>query len=252
MLRPIFRHSLPITLLFGLLGAQPEGAAAWAPPPAQIQEEPAFCEAVLPPPQPCDDGDTALVRVTEEYAQKVTAARIGYNSQPLSDCSGMAHRMLNQLANRCDNVVKPTIHQARSSAAIAMWYEGKGRLKRVKTLEDADSTLAPGMLAFYGSPGSRSKALNTVHHVGTVLSVERDEQGRVLSYRLFHGRSQGIPANITEHHTRDRSPALGNGREPLVALAWPIDGLLPETPRDPGLWLAEEAPESTVAPIEEG
>ena len=39
-----------------------------------------------------------------------------------------------------------------------------------------------------------------INHMGTVVSVERNEAGEVVRYKMYHGRSKGKKARVTEHH----------------------------------------------------
>ena len=195
------------------------------PPQLPGDLEPEVCELPAPLP-PCDQGAALPADVVRSAASALAARKIPYNSANLADCSGMAHRVLKSLVNRCDSVLKPTLHEARSAAAMAGWYQSKGRLKRTPNVEAIDDALVPGAIAFFSAPGSRSKQLNQVHHIGFILEVERDADGRVLSYSMFHGRSPGVVASITTDHSRARSPALGNGKEALIAVAYPSAALL--------------------------
>lgn len=195
------------------------------PPALPGEHEGEVCELPAPLP-PCDQGAALPADVVRSVSSALAARRIPYSSANLADCSGMAHRVLKAMVSRCDDVLKPTLHEARSAAAMAGWYQGRGRLKRTPDLDAIDAALVPGAIAFFAAPGSRSKQLNQVHHIGFILEVERDAEGRVLSYTMFHGRSPGVPANITTDHSRARSPALGNGREAMVAVAYPSAALL--------------------------
>jgi hypothetical protein len=225
-------HVLLRRAIFGLLTAflmtptdsQSRGGSP-LPPALPGDLEPEVCELPAPLP-PCDQGAALPVDVVRSVSGALAARHIPYSSGNLADCSGMAHRVLKSLVSRCEDVLKPTLHEARSAAAMAAWYQGRGRLKRTPDLDAIDQALVPGAIAFFSAPHSRSKQLNQVHHIGFILEVERDADGKVLSYTMFHGRSPGIPAGITTDHSRSRSPALGNGRESLVAVAYPSAALL--------------------------
>ncbi len=193
-------------------------------PPVAVN--PAFNAPMLPPPA-CDGGRRELEEVARRVAANLASRRIGYNTQPLSDCSGMALRVLEELDNRCDTVIRPDVDEARSASAIAQWYSERGRLVRVLDPLDADDALVPGAITFYGRPGGGQAGLDDVFHIGIVYEVARDEVGRVTGYRLFHGRQPGKVASITGWHRREASPPLGNGTETLVAVAWPSRDLMP-------------------------
>lgn len=173
------------------------------------------------PAHACDDGATAWADAVEEVATSLARRRIPYRSGPLADCSGMAHRVLRELGARCESVERPPVRVARRARELARWYEAEGRLARVHALADIDAHLEVGALAFFLAPGRRSGGLDKIFHVGTVVEVERDAEGRVQRYALFHGRRPGKVASITRWHTRDHAVPLGNGRERLVALGFP-------------------------------
>jgi hypothetical protein len=174
---------------------------------------------------PCDQGRTELATVVRQTARLLSEQRVRYNSQPQSDCSGMFHRVLSVLERRCSGIEAPTMDVARSSHALAHWYDDRGLLTRVERPEDADPWIVPGAAMFYGYT-SRGRGLDGVVHVGIVVDVTRDDDGRVLSYRLFHARSTGTVAGITGWHERSRRPPLGNGPDPLVGIAF-VDRDLP-------------------------
>jgi hypothetical protein len=158
----------------------------------------------------------------QEVATTLARQRIPYRSGALADCSGMAHRVLRELGGRCEGVERPPVRVARRARDLARWYEAEGRLTRVRGLADIDAELEVGALAFYLAPGRRSGGLDKIFHVGVVVDVERDSEGRVQRYALFHGRRPGKVASITRWHTRDHAVPLGNGRERLVALGSPV------------------------------
>lgn len=197
--------------------------------------------APLPPPPACDRGKRSLEDVARRAASTLAAKRIPYNSDLLADCSGMAHRVLETLDNRCDAVDRPTLVEARSAKAMAAWYAERGQLVTVTDPLDADDALVPGAIVFFGPPGRRGVSLDRIFHIGVVYDVQRDELGQVQSYRLFHGRRPGKVASITNWHRRENDPPLGNGNEELVAVAWPSPELMPAgmhaVAEEPGDWV---------------
>ena len=199
----------------------PEASAEPAPivAPAEDPKVDILAESTLPAPT-CDQGRDDVPSVVAATARQLSASHIAYRSQPMSDCSGMFHRVLSALERRCEDVLGPTPEEARSSDAIARWYDARGELVRVSTPEQADPFLVPGAIVFFAPPSAKyAHDLDRIHHVGVVVDVERDAQGRVQSYRIFHGRQPGLTAAITDHHTRADRPALGNGPDALVAIA---------------------------------
>ncbi len=163
-------------------------------------------------------------------AEDLQARKLIYSSRPddLRDCSGIFHRVLERLRKRCRGISGPDL-RVRSSRAIAAWYAEHGNLVIVRDALDQDHLLQPGAVLFYGRRHQRSsgrslkRVLENVAHVGIVTSVARDDAGRVVSYRLFHGRSGRKPAAITDYHTREPTraqyPPLGNGAQPWIAVA---------------------------------
>lgn len=58
------------------------------------------------------------------------------------------------------------------------------------------------------------RALDEIEHVGVVVSVDRDTSGEISGYSLFHGRSPGKPAGITDYHRRDVArPGSSSGKK---------------------------------------
>jgi|GEM_PF-2226017 len=180
-----------------------------------------------PPTEACDDGLASVDEVVQEVARDLHRRRIPYRSASLADCSGMMHRVLRTVAGRCEGVARPTVRGARRAKDLARWYDQEGRLARVETAEDIDAVLTVGAVAFFLAPGKRTGGLDRVFHIGVVTDIERDASGRIQSYAMFHGRRPGFSASITHWHQRDRRPALGNGSERMVAVAWPTDAVRP-------------------------
>ena len=175
----------------------------------------------------CDDGAATISEVVSEVATGLHQRRIPYRSGNLADCSGIAHRVLRAVAGRCEGVERPSVVTARRAKDLARWYEREERLTRVSSAQDIDDALTVGAVAFFLAPGKRSGGLDNVFHIGVVVDIERDDAGRIQRYAMFHGRRPGFSASITQWHVRDRRPALGNGSERMVAVAWPSDALRP-------------------------
>lgn len=198
-----------------------------------------------PPTEACDDGHASVEQVVQEVARDLHRRRIPYRSSTLADCSGMMHRVLRTVAGRCEGVDRPSVRHARRAKDLARWYERADRLTRVDTATDIDAALTVGSVAFFLAPGKRRGGLDRVFHIGVVTELERDARGRIQSYAMFHGRRPGFAASITRWHVRDRRPALGNGTERMVAVAWPSDAVRPEswhtTELEDGVLVADDA-----------
>lgn len=170
----------------------------------------------------CDGGSTSLEAAVSAVARQISGQRIVYGKAPLSDCSGIFHRTIEALGARCAGLITPPPSVARSSAAIAQWYDRRGLLVHVSRPEDADPFLVPGALLFFAHArkAAGSTPLDRVMHVGVVVDVTRDERGQVLGYSLFHGRQPGTVAGVTRWHARDTRPPLGNGPDALVGIGF--------------------------------
>ena len=167
------------------------------------------------------------------------AQSILYGIGPLSDCSGVLHRVLMGVKKRCPGHKYPSLLLNRDSRGIARWYHEQGKLIIIKNAVTQSDLIRPGMVLFFGRPGVRYKnpSLKTllslrhgIYHVGVVVRVYKDRKARVARYELFHGhgRRGRTKASVTKWHkrwpTRASYPPLGNGRQQLLAAA-PIVGM---------------------------
>jgi hypothetical protein len=130
---------------------------------------------------------------------------------------------------------------ARSSRELAEWYHAQGRLVPVwyrddapasETLEAYRALIKPGsVLWFSNSPPKEDNGVaqlfsfnlrgTHVRHVGTVVSTERDDEGQVVTYAMYHGSNPGRDAGISEDHAFDPYgdlPPFGNGEDYLAAI----------------------------------
>jgi len=156
---------------------------------------------------------------------------IYYNSIPLSDCSGMFHRVLMMLDNQCPGQALPSHKKYRSTRQLAEWYYRKGKLVIIQDALSSSDLIKPGSVMFFGKQGRRYRNFTAsqlflrsrgIEHMGIVVAVQRDRTGRVLSYRMFHGRKSGTIAKTTLHkriYNKRSYPAYGNGSQQWVAVA---------------------------------
>ena len=170
-------------------------------------------------------------RSVQQIAQRIQAQKIYYNSRELTDCSGIFHRFLREMQKTCEHQDFPSPKKYRSSRDLALWYHERGSLILVSDPLRMSHLIRPGMVMFYGNRGKKFdkfterdlKNRKEIHHIGIVVSVEKDRTGRVISYKLFHGRSPGKYAAITEYHlltpSRRNLPPFGNYDQPWVAIA---------------------------------
>lgn len=170
-----------------------------------------------------------LQRLAKDYESQ----HILYRSIPLSDCSGMFHRLLQQMKEAFPAFVYPEVAEARSSRALAQWYYDRGSLHIVEDAAASGQLIKPGAIMFFGQIGKKYsqptiEQLTTygvgIMHIGTVVDVEKDEQGNVIAYTMFHARGRGKPASHTRHYLRRPQtsglPAFGNWRQQWVAVAY--------------------------------
>lgn len=182
----------------------------------------------------CGDDIIDLGEPIVQIAESIQAKKIPYDSEPLSDCSGMFHRVLIALKNKCDNHDFPDPEEIRSTRNLAEWYHNRGELILVRDPLNKADLIKPGAVLFYGKPGVKPPAQFTaedlyrevagkprglINHMGVVARIDTNADGSVKEYFLFHGRSGSKPAAITQFHKRNGKPPFGNGREHIVAFA---------------------------------
>jgi len=156
-----------------------------------------------------------------------------YNSAKQADCSGMFHRVLNDIREICPGAVLPTLKNARSSRGLAKWYHDNGDFKIIRNPEQSGHLIQPGMVMFYGysnKPYDLEKITidelairgTGINHVGIVIHIEK-ENDKVISYRLFHGRTPGKPAEASTLYLKEpNNPDIlpyANWKEPWLGIA---------------------------------
>jgi len=179
----------------------------------------------------CAGARIDLKTPVQEIAAALTADSLMYNTKPLSDCSGIFHRVLNAMKQRCAGYDFPAIEKYRDTRDLARWYHEKGDLILVhEALKSAD-LIKPGAVMFYGHRDTLYANFNVeqilsrrgIEHMGVVVAVEKDAAGQVTGYELFHGQTYGKLASTTKHHlrkpTRPGLPPLGNWNQQWIAFA---------------------------------
>lgn len=157
-----------------------------------------------------------------------------YSVKPLTDCSGIFHRVLKGMKERCPEQAYPPIETYRDTRDLARWYNEQGKLILVKDAIAHSDLIKPGAVMFYGQRATEYKDFTAedlfkrgtgINHVGVVVKVHKDDAGQVASYELFHGhgRPGKTPASTTNYHRREPTratyPPYGNGTEQWVAFA---------------------------------
>lgn len=154
------------------------------------------------------------------------------------DCSGMFHRVLEEVAKTCPNPADqyPDRKRFRTTRQLARWYYDRNQLTIVRDIDAQSKLIKPGVVLFYGKHGKtyRNPSIEIlekngvgIEHIGVVVKVEKDAAGRVTNYHLFHGQRTGKRSATTKRHFRNWSSLnngqkyhpLGNWKQQLVAIA---------------------------------
>lgn len=229
LLLPEQKKALPHSLLL----LQPSGKKKRIAPPGRTVQEPVpdiFNRD--------DDGQVAckgdLISAVRATVAALEARSILYGIGPLSDCSGIFHRVLLGVKKRFPAYAYPSPGQYRDSRDLARWYHEQGELILVRNAVLQSDLIRPGMALFFGRGGTVYRNFTVkkllsrqggIHHVGVVTRVYKDRAGQVVGYELFHGhgRRGRTAASTTRWHkrrpTRAGYPPFGNGRQQLVAAA---------------------------------
>ncbi len=168
----------------------------------------------------CDQFPNTIIQI----ANDISHDSILYNSGPLSDCSGIYHQLSNRLVQHCKDVEIPDPKIYRSSSEIGFWYLKKGDLTLINDPIRQSNLIRPGTIMFYGRRTNSKNIHKNIHHIGIVIRVNNDQDGKVSDYSLFHGRSEGKYAGITTFHTcisepDSKLPPCGNGYQDWLAMA---------------------------------
>lgn len=179
----------------------------------------------------CGGDELNLAVPLNEVASRLQAQNLMYNVKPFSDCSGVFHRVLDSLDRRCPDHAFPSPKTHRDSRSIGKWFVDNGTFVQIRHPEASYKYIKPGAVMFYMSGSKDPKTIakdalfkpGGIRHIGVVVDVEKDENGVVTKYTLFHGRTTGKPAAKTNYHTRKPSrssyPAYGNGRDHWIGVA---------------------------------
>lgn len=179
-----------------------------------------------------------LKDVLGPITQRMVSQQIPYSQVPSDewrDCSGNFLRLSSYLAEACpelngslaatqgitdykagaNNVAEPAEAVARTTRDIARWYSENGRFTPIyydkgfdekSALEKYRTLIRPGAVLWFSHEKPTSSAGleplfgYEINHMGTVVSVARDNSGEVVSYEMYHGRSEGKVATITKDH----------------------------------------------------
>lgn len=200
------------------------GEEASTPEPAALKSLPDIH------PMSCSDASLSFDDYILAVAGNFEKQKIAYNSIPLSDCSGMFHRMVLAVKDFCPAYQYPEADEARDTRALARWYYDNNNLVIVQDAAASGHLIRPGSVMFFGN--SEVKYTNItidkiavrggIEHMGTVVEVEKDRDGNVIGYTMFHGRNPRKPAGNTKHKLKNSNrkvPPFGNWTQQWVAVA---------------------------------
>ena len=132
--------------------------------------------------QGCFEDQGNAINFIKEKTQAIHDAKVMYNSEPLSDCSGMFLRTIQSLEQECPKFDYPHQSRARSSRDLAKYYHEKGKLTIIKDAANASKYLKPGMAVFFGQNRKTYQRFNIdyltspgtgIEHVGLIVSIKR-------------------------------------------------------------------------------
>ena len=199
------------------------------PLPSEEKKSP---QAALSFPNLCQSEKIDLEAFLTKFSEDMEASKIMYNSEPLSDCSGMFLRLCQATQKRCPDYNFPNPNQVRDSRMIGRWFHNQGNLKIIEDPLADSELIRPGAVMFYGHQNKKYEnmtiesitASDGIEHVGVVTEVKRNAKGVITEYKLFHGRSTGKIAARSSHHKRKPSrkglPPYGNWDQQWIAVGW--------------------------------
>lgn len=216
----------------GTSQTEPENGAA--PPPETVTFSAETLAGLESYTIACGGEQIDLAGPVGDIAADLESRNLLYATEDLTDCSGIFHRVLQAMQQRCPDYAYPTVDQARDTRDLARWYRDRGELVLVQDALAGADLIKPGAVLFYGQRGvlyenfaaEELLAPKTgINHMGVVVRVHKNAAGEVESYELFHGHGKKgkTPASTTNWHrrkpTRAAYPPLGNGEEQWIAFA---------------------------------
>lgn len=188
----------------------------------------------LPETKACFPEDQ-LGNVLTDYSKELEAKKIMYSQTPpqeLRDCSGIFFRLTKHVAQSCSEYVYPKPEKTRNTKSLAKWFYNHGNLVIVNDASSILATLKPGSVMFFGRWGRKynPEDLNIdvisgskgIQHMGVVTELIKDDSGKVIGYKMMHGRSTGKHAKRTLHYKNPPHggfSGLGHWQQQLVAIA---------------------------------
>ena len=231
----------PATPEPGAADAPGEGTAQQPEAPGSTSTTAASSETTAPAPtgslpdgELCFTGNELKNKLTQ-YAEQIEAQKLDYVPAKMQDCSGIFFKLIEQFAKkRCSEYKYPSPNSERPARMIAKWYHDNNNFSFIEDVMQSRNLIKPGTVLFYGKPGESYHNMTVdrmtgpsgkIHHIGVVTDVEKDAQGNVIRYVLYHGQTYGKTAGRTHNHTakggsRQNYPVFGFGSEQLVAISY--------------------------------
>lgn len=180
--------------------------------------------------------------ILDLIAQDLEAQKLAYVSDLGQDCSGIYHKIKDQLQRKMSELGDkskyhyPTYAEDRDSRAVAKWYHSNNNLYIVRDALADGNKIRPGTVMFYGQTDKQYNnpsidELTTrgvgIMHIAVVTKVETDDAGKVTKYTIMHGRNTKYTASRTggncdcggstaKQHAKF---PFGNWNQPWVAMA---------------------------------
>ncbi|MEM9920207.1 MAG: toll/interleukin-1 receptor domain-containing protein [Bacteroidota bacterium] len=168
------------------------------------------------------------------WAEQTEEEKLQYKHENLADQSGIVHRFLKEVKAKYPDVKIPPVSDYRRSYEIAAWYQEQNKLTVINDALADREKIVLGAIMFYGKTGTdysdiEAAQLTTqglISSLGIVTEVNKDDNGEIIGYVLFHARRPGVTAQRTYYHSvkppREGYPPLGNWSQQWVAVVNPF------------------------------
>ncbi|MFQ3201180.1 MAG: hypothetical protein ACI9SK_001911 [Zhongshania sp.] len=230
------------------------GCATTKLPSLAVSDVPTIDDSLVDPAANCDI--SSAIRWME--SQKII-----YTQQPTNewrDCSGNFLRLSSRIAEKCPGVkmaapagirkftlngdnAAPGEPEARTTRELAKWYDDRKLFTPVFYDEDAFAAPAnltqfrnkikPGTVFWFsrkipkfedGKTSLYKQPGGAIGHMGTVVKVEKDNNGNVVGWTMYHGQNSRKHNGTTSHKwaesgIRQRVPQGGYGTQRIVGFA---------------------------------
>lgn len=182
----------------------------------------------------CAENVRSLEKVLNAYAAAIEAEpekwMYSNTASDFKDCSGMFIRLCENLDEQfCDAYQFPG-RKFHSTRDLAAWYARMDKLTLIKDPQSQQDQIQIGQVIFYGKSNKRIPKKFTLEdltapypkgllaHMGVVVAINREEDGSLKSYTIYHGRSSGKPASRSIIRA-SQNPNFGNWGQPWLASA---------------------------------